>query len=99
MPSRYEPCGLGQMIAMRYGTVPLVRATGGLKDTVGPELGFSFKNVSRQEFFNILKEALDAYYHQPEVWQAMQKKGMEQDFSWRKSASAYLALYERLIKK
>ena len=96
MPSRFEPCGLGQMIAMRYGTIPVVRATGGLKDTVTKELGFSFKNVSKAEFYESLKEALDVYYESPEKWQEMVKKVMQEDFSWDKSAKEYVKLYKKL---
>ena len=97
MPSLFEPCGLGQMIAMRYGAVPVVRATGGLKDTVTPDLGFSFKNVSKTEFFNTLKKALDTYYETPEKWQKMVIKGMKEDFTWTKSAKEYVRLYKKLV--
>jgi starch synthase len=97
MPSRFEPCGLGQMIAMRYGAVPVVRATGGLADTVTEEVGFSFKNVSTREFYQILKEALDVYYDQPERWRALQVAGMKKNFSWRQSAREYLKLYQKLV--
>lgn len=96
MPSRYEPCGLGQMIAMRYGTVPVVRATGGLVDTVNSRLGFSFKNVESREFYGALEKALDVYYENKSLWRAMQKNGMKSDFSWRKSAGEYLRLYKKL---
>lgn len=97
MPSRFEPCGLGQMIAMRYGTVPVVRATGGLADTVTDEVGFSFKNVSAREFYQTLKQALDVYYDQPERWRALQIAGMKKDFSWRRPAQEYLKLYRKLM--
>jgi len=97
MPSRYEPCGLGQMIAMRYGTVPVVRATGGLADTVDKKTGFSFKNVSKSELFNSLKDALDVYYENPKKWKDMQKKCMQKDFSWDKSAKEYVKLYKKLV--
>ena len=97
MPSRFEPCGLGQLIAMRYGAVPIVRATGGLKDTVTETLGFSFKNIKEVDFFNAVKKALDTYYEKPEKFQIMQINGMKQDFSWNKSAGEYVDLYRKLI--
>lgn len=96
MPSRYEPCGLGQMIAMRYGTIPVVRATGGLVDTVNSRLGFSFKNVDSGEFYGALEKALEVYYENKSLWRAMQKNGMKSDFSWKKSAGEYLGLYQKL---
>lgn len=98
MPSRYEPCGLGQMIAMRYGTIPVVRATGGLADTVDKRTGFSFKKVDSHEFYEALEAALDVYYTNKSYWRAMQKNCMQSDFSWKKSAEEYLRLYKRLAK-
>ena len=97
MPSRYEPCGLGQMIAMRYGTIPVVRATGGLADTVDDKTGFSFNKFSKQEFFNTLKQALDVYYDNPKKWRKMQEYCMKKDFSWNKSAKEYIKLYKKLF--
>ena len=97
MPSRFEPCGLGQMIAMRYGTVPLVRATGGLADTINKKVGFSFSEFSPEAFTKTLKETLDLYYKKPKKWKKMQKRGMKKDFSWNKSAKEYLKLYEKLV--
>jgi starch synthase len=97
MPSRYEPCGLGQMIAMRYGAVPVVRATGGLKDTVSPKLGFTFKDISKTEHFQAIQAALEEYYRDPREWQSRQLRCMQQDFSWTKSAQEYLKLYKKLI--
>ncbi len=99
MPSRFEPCGLGQMIAMRYGTIPIVRVTGGLKDTVDQKTGFSFKNVSKREFFNAINTALDIYYHQPKKWRRMMKNCLKRDFSWEKSAHEYLRLYKKILFK
>jgi starch synthase len=75
MPSRFEPCGLGQLIAMRYGTVPIVRETGGLKDTVPSELGFSFKNVDEKELFECIKTALDVYYEKAGRFRENAEKG------------------------
>lgn len=99
MPSRYEPCGLGQMIAMRYGTLPLVRSTGGLADTVDKRVGFSFKDISRRELYDTLKDALEVYYHHPEKWRKMQKRAMKRDFSWKRSAREYVKLYKKALKK
>jgi starch synthase len=97
MPSRYEPCGLSQMIAMRYGSVPLVRAVGGLHDTVtDSETGFVFVDTKVKSFNDTLKRALALYpYHSR--WANLQKAGMTQDFSWAKSAGQYLELYKKLV--
>ena len=97
MPSRYEPCGISQMIAMRYGSVPLVRAVGGLHDTVtDSETGFVFVDTKIKSFNDTLKRALALYpYHSR--WANLQKAGMAQDFSWPKSAQKYLELYRKLI--
>lgn len=97
MPSRFEPCGLGQMFAMRYGTLPIARTTGGLADTVDRETGFLFKNVSKSELYSTIKNALDLYYHQPEHFEQMQRQAMARDFSWNKSAKEYVGLYRKLI--
>ncbi len=95
MPSRFEPCGLGQLIAMRYGSVPVGRATGGLADTIRPGVtGFLFRDYSADDFWNTLQEALTIYRVDPENWQALQLKGMTGDYSWETSARAYQQLYE-----
>jgi len=102
MPSRYEPCGLAQMIAMRYGCIPLARATGGLKDTIhdDPECrhstGFLFTEASSRAFVEKLKQALTCYSNR-DLWQSIQKRAMQQDFSWERSARAYIRLYRQLI--
>ncbi|MBU0897895.1 glycogen synthase [Patescibacteria group bacterium] len=103
MPSRFEPCGLGQLIAMRYGTVPVVRATGGLADTVkevksGGGTGFVFDKYSSEAFYQKLNEALTVFYKKQQLWRQIQKTGMKQDFSWDKSAKKYFELYKKLIK-
>jgi len=98
MPSRFEPCGLGQMIAMRYGTLPLVRATGGLKDTVDEKVGFSFDKVSKKELFDTIKRATDIYYNHSKIWGKMRENAMKRDFSWDKSAGEYIKLYQKLVK-
>ena len=97
MPSRYEPCGLSQMIAMRYGCVPVVRAVGGLHDTVtDSETGFVFIEPKVKDFVTAIKRAIKVYKDN-EAWQGLQKNGMSQDFSWTKSALKYFELYRRLI--
>ena len=97
MPSRYEPCGLSQMIAMRYGCVPVVRAVGGLHDTVTDgETGFVFIKPRARDFKAAIHRAL-AKYDDKEAWRIMQINGMRQDFSWTNSAMRYFELYQRLI--
>ena len=86
------------MIAMRYGSVPLVRATGGLKDTVNKKTGFTFKKFNSAEFYKTLQKALAIYYRQPKIWRQLQINGLKQDFSWAKSAQKYLNLYKKLFK-
>ena len=106
MPSKFEPCGLGQMIAMRYGTLPLVRETGGLKDTVIPfnqytkeGTGFSFTNFNAHDLKNVMYLALNKYNNNKEVWNILVKHAMEQDYSWNKSALAYIELYKKALEK
>lgn len=97
MPSSFEPCGLGQMIAMRYGTLPLVRKTGGLADTVFEgQNGFVFEERSHEEFLAACKRAI-AGYDKPRVWSRLVKQAMECDFSWSRSAKEYVSLYERAL--
>ncbi len=99
MPSRYEPCGLSQMIAMRYGCVPVVRAAGGLNDTVKQgETGFVFEKIHHMSLMGAIKAALKVFPDR-EKWQSLQRAGMAKDFSWENSAKQYLALYQSLIKK
>ena len=103
MPSKSEPCGLSQMNAMRYGTVPVVHATGGLRDTVpGADengqggLGFTFQSFNADDFYYSLKRCLDLYCYQPEKFKALQKTCMEQDFSWDKPAAKYMELFQKM---
>jgi starch synthase len=104
MPSRYEPCGLAQMIAMRYGCVPIARATGGLKDTIIdlPETtqstGFLFDEASPEALATAIQRGLDCFQDRQE-WQNIQLQGMKQDFSWRQSALAYAQIYFNLMEK
>ncbi len=97
MPSRYEPCGLAQMIAMRYGCIPVVRATGGLNDTVRTgETGFTFEKASARALTKALIKALDVFPDR-EIWQQMQLRGMAQDYSWANSARQYALEYQQVI--
>ncbi len=95
MPSLFEPCGLGQMIAMRYGSVPVVRATGGLADTVQDSItGFMFYDYSWESFWHALARAIYIYNVDRDGWQQIQHNGMMTDFSWKQSAFGYQQLYE-----
>ena len=103
MPSLFEPCGLSQMIAMHFGTLPIVRETGGLKDTVKPYnmytgegTGFSFANYNAHEMLFTIKAAIDLYYNNKDAWTKMQKTAMKTDFSWNVAADKYKKLYEQL---
>ena len=103
MPSKSEPCGLSQMNAMRYGTVPVVHATGGLKDTVPPVdekgengLGFTFQSYNGDDFYSALKRCLDLYNNNREQFQKLQYTDMIQDFSWNVPAGKYMELFERM---
>jgi starch synthase len=103
VPSRYEPCGLVQMIAMRYGCVPIARATGGLKDTVTEKAGshangFIFTEAVPEALAEAIRRALTLYSDRPR-WQALQRQGMQGDFTWEKSAREYHLLYQKLMKE
>ena len=100
MPSKSEPCGLSQMIAMRYGTVPIVRETGGLKDTVQPYEawrdagnGFTFANYSSSDMLHVIREAVYLYKDYPDAFSRLRKRAMKCDFSWARSAKEYLRIY------
>jgi len=96
IPSRFEPCGLTQMIAMRYGTLPIARSTGGLKDTIDhAKTGFLFEHITVEGFLWAANEAKQHYAS--DNWTTMIKAAMEQDFSWESSALEYEALYKKLI--
>src|SRR5205814_1134650 len=101
MPSRYEPCGLNQIYSLKYGTVPVVRATGGLDDTIeafdaraGKGTGFKFTEYNGESLLLTIKQALTAYRDQTS-WQALMRNGMNKDFSWNASAREYGKVYER----
>jgi starch synthase len=100
MPSRYEPCGLNQIYSLKYGTVPIVRATGGLDDTIEAfdgksGTGFKFSEYTGAALLRAIEQAVAAY-HRPEVWRTLIDNGMRKDFSWGKSAEQYLEIYQRL---
>ena len=99
MPSRYEPCGLSQMIAMRYGCVPVVRAVGGLNDTVHDgDTGFVFQEADAKSLGAAIRAAIKVFEDKP-AWEKLQRSGMSKDFSWENSARRYVELYQDLIKK
>lgn len=104
MPSLFEPCGLSQLMALRYGTVPIVRETGGLKDTVWPYneydgtgTGFSFANYNAHEMLDCIRYAKYIYYNKKREWNKIVDRGMAADFSWQTSAGKYQELYDWLI--
>ena len=98
MPSRFEPCGLNQMYSMRYGTIPVVHAVGGLADTVTPKTGFVFTDYSPAALLGALTRALECFGNR-QRWLALQRAGMTQDFSWDRSAKEYVKIYERALKR
>ena len=105
IPSRYEPCGLTQMYALKYGTVPLVRATGGLNDTVfqydpntGTGNGFKFDMATSGELLESIRRAAELYQDKEE-WRKLILNGMKEDFSWKKSAEKYIEIYKKLKMK
>ncbi|MDO4788287.1 MAG: glycogen synthase GlgA [Johnsonella sp.] len=104
MPSLFEPCGLSQLMALRYGTVPIVRETGGLKDTVEPYnefenrgTGFAFLNYNAHEMLDTVQYAKQVFYHRKREWNKIIDRGMAADFSWNHSALEYQELYDWLI--
>jgi len=105
MPSQYEPCGLNQMYSLKYGTVPLVRATGGLEDTIqnynpktGVGTGFKFQSYSPRDFLDTVREAL-TLYRDKERWKRLMIRGMKADFSWQRSAREYIGIYKKARTK
>lgn len=106
MPSLFEPCGLSQMMAMRYGTIPIVRETGGLKDTVeayneyeNTGTGFSFTEYNAHDMLHVIKYAESVFKNNKKAWNEMMVRDMNKDFSWEASARRYEALYDKLTEK
>lgn len=104
MPSRYEPCGLNQIYSLRYGTVPIVRAVGGLDDSIqqynpadGSGTGFKFQNFDAGEFYDAISTSMHFYGH-TDHWQRIQRNGMAMDYSWERSAREYIQIYEQLVR-
>jgi starch synthase len=104
MPSQFEPCGIGQLIALRYRSVPIVRETGGLKDTVQPYneftgegTGFTFSNYNAHDMLHIIRRAVFFYKNDREAWLKIQQNMKKGDFSWKKSAQQYIALYKVIV--
>ena len=104
MPSLFEPCGLSQLMSLRYGTVPIVRETGGLKDTVVPYneyestgTGFTFRNYNAHEMLNTIRYAKHVFKNRKREWNKIIDRGMAMDFSWSTSARKYEDLYRRLL--
>ncbi|MBQ9630379.1 MAG: glycosyltransferase, partial [Treponema sp.] len=106
MPSRYEPCGLNQMYSLLYGTLPIVRNTGGLSDTVqnydeatGNGTGFMFNELTPRAVYDTVGWAVYAYYNKKQHIKKMMIRGMKQDFSWQKSAKEYEAVYDEALRR
>jgi len=104
MPSQFEPCGLSQMIAMRYGSIPIVRETGGLRDSVLPYNwytddgnGFSFHDYNAHDMLHVMEQAVGYWYDQRDMWARLMKRAMTTDFSWAVSARKYMELYRGLV--
>jgi starch synthase len=105
MPSLFEPCGLSQLIALRYGTIPIVRETGGLNDTVqsyneatGEGNGFSFTNFNAHDMLYTIRRAL-SFYHDKPIWEKLMKEAMNRDYSWAQSAAKYNEVYADLVNR
>ena len=105
MPSLFEPCGLSQMFSMRYGTIPLVRETGGLNDTVRPYNeytgegnGFTFSNYNAHDMLYTIRRAVELYHNKP-IWEMLVKRVMKEDFRWERSANEYVELYKKAMEK
>ena len=103
VPSRFEPCGLTQLMALRYGTLPIVRETGGLRDTVipyneyeGTGTGFSFANYDARELLNTINYSKRIFFDYKDAWYDMMKRAMQQNYSWADSAKIYDQLYKQV---
>jgi starch synthase len=105
MPSKYEPCGLNQMFSLKYGTVPVVRETGGLADSIkkydaatGEGTGFVFTDYTKEDLLKAVSEAIEIFANK-NIWHKIQVKGMKEDFSWNKAANKYIDLYQTALNK
>lgn len=105
MPSVSEPCGLSQIIAMRYGTLPVVRETGGLKDTVVPYnkaedagTGFTFADINAHDMLWVIQEAVELYHKEPAAWRGLVERAMAQRYGWQRSAEEYIDIYQQIIE-
>jgi starch synthase len=105
MPSLYEPCGLNQIYSLKYGTLPIVRATGGLKDTVenydpdtGQGTGFVFWEPSCNSIYNTIKWAVETFYNRKQHFHDLRKRAMLKNFSWEKSVAEYIKLYKKAME-
>ena len=103
MPSKSEPCGLSEMVALRYGTVPIVRETGGLRDSIkdsgdGEGNGFTFANYNAHEMLYTIRRALEGYANK-EGWQMLVQRALESDYSWGRSANEYIRMYKAMLKE
>jgi starch synthase len=99
MPSLYEPCGLTQMRAQRYGTIPVARRTGGLADTIEDGVtGFLFDDYTPADFMRAAMRAVDQY-REAESWEQMMREAMARDFGWERSAARYLTVYRRVLSQ
>jgi len=105
MPSMFEPCGLSQMISLRYGTLPIARETGGLRDTVfsyneftGEGNGFTFLNYNAHDMLHVIERAIAVYRDQPDVWKMLAKRAMMGNYGWDQSAKRYVELYRELAQ-
>ena len=103
MPSLFEPCGLGQLIALSYGTIPIVRETGGLSDTIksyneftGEGNGFSFKEYNAHDMMFTIRRAID-FFSDKEVWKKLVRRALKENFSWEESAKIYIEIYKNLV--
>ena len=100
MPSLFEPCGLNQIYSLKYGTLPIVRQTGGLADTIADGVnGFTFFDFTEPNLFENVRRAIHLFRNDPNRWRQMMIAAMGQDFSWDKSAEKYLSIYHKILSE
>ena len=102
MPSKSEPCGLSQMVAVRYGSIPIIRETGGLKDSItdcgdGEGNGFTFQTYNVEDMIDAINRGINLYNNEKDEWAVLVERAMKCDFSWGRSANEYIRLYKQLI--